>query len=89
MEGFKQESSILKSLIGEKYLGVFFKRTREFRKLDEVDDAEETIKTKKNVFEAWSKMDFMRQPEKIKYGQLIHDFSFQYTIKNNHYPKTI
>ena len=32
----------------------------EFRKPDEVGDADEIIITKKNTFEAWSNMVFMR-----------------------------
>ena len=58
----------MKSLIGEKFLDSFVETTREFRKLDEVDDAEEIIKMKKNAFEAWSMMVFMRGPDKRKYG---------------------
>ena len=48
MERFKQENSIVKSSMGENILGSFFKTTKEFKKLDEVDDAYEIIKMKKN-----------------------------------------
>ena len=53
-----------------------------------MDDADEIINIKKNTFEAWSMMVFMRVPDKRKYGELIHVFSIQYAIKNNKYPKT-
>ena len=44
---------------------------------------------KKTIFEAWSMMVFMRRPDNRKYGELIHDFSIQYAIKNYQYPKTL
>ena len=53
MERFKQQKIIVKSLIGENFLDIFIETTKEFKKLDEVDDAEEIINTKKNAFEAW------------------------------------
>ena len=40
MERFKQDNKIVKSLIGEGKLGGFIETTNEFKKLDEVDDAE-------------------------------------------------
>ena len=42
------------------FLDIFLEKTKEFKKLDEVDDSKEIIKMKKNVFEAWSMMVFMR-----------------------------
>ena len=42
----------MKSLIGEKFLDIFVETTKEFWKLDEVDDVEIIIKMKKNEFEA-------------------------------------
>ena len=38
----------------------FVETTNEFKKIDELDDAEEIIKMKKNAFEAWSIMVFMK-----------------------------
>ena len=49
----------------------------------------ERIKTKKNAFEVWSTMVFMRGSDKRKYQELVHDFSVQYAIKNDQYPKTL
>ena len=31
----------------------------------------------------------MRGPDKIRYGEFIHDLSIKYAIKNNKYPKTL
>ena len=56
----------MKSLIGENFLDGFFETAKEFKKLDEVDDAEEIIKTKKISFESWSTMVFMRESDKRK-----------------------
>ena len=70
-------------------MGSFVKKTKEFKRLYEVDDTEGKIKTKKNAFGAWSAMFFMRIPDKIKYGKLIHDLSIQYAFNNNQYPKTL
>ena len=50
-ERFKQEKSIVKISIRENVLGNFVESTKEFKKLDEVNDTEERIKTKKNEFE--------------------------------------
>ena len=50
MERFKQENSTVKSSIGENFLDIFIETTKEFKKLDEVYDAEEIIKTKKMHF---------------------------------------
>ena len=38
---------------------------------------------KKNEFEAWSTVVFMRGLDKRKYGELIHDLSIKYAIKKN------
>ena len=54
-----------------------------------MDDVEEIIKSKKHIFEAWSTMVFMRISDKRKYGELIHDFSIQYAIRNDGYKKTL
>ena len=64
MEMFKQENSIVKSSIGEKM--DFFKMTKEFKKLHEVEDADEINNIKGNAFEAWSEMVFMRGSDKRK-----------------------
>ena len=42
-ERLKQENSILKSSTGEEFLGNFVKTTKEFKKLDEVNDTDEII----------------------------------------------
>ena len=52
-----------------------------------MDDAEEIIKTKKNKFEKWLKMVFVRGSDKRKYSELIHDLYIQYMIENNQYLK--
>ena len=51
-----------------KNLGGFVETTKEFNKLDEVNDAEGIIKMKKIVFEVWLTMIFMRGSDKRKYG---------------------
>ena len=43
----------------------------------------------KNAFEVWSNMVVMRGPDKIKHGELIHDFYIKYAIKNYQYMKTL
>ena len=68
MERFKELNSIVKSSIGENVVDSSIKTTNEIKKLDEVYDAEEIFKMKKNIFEAWSKMVFMGGSEKRKYG---------------------
>ena len=50
-ERLKQENRILKSSTGEDFLGNFVKTTKEFKKLDEVNDTDEIIEMKKNAFE--------------------------------------
>ena len=67
----------------------FVKTTNNIKKLDEVDDAEKIIQMKKNVFEAWLAMVFMRGSYKRKDWELIHDVSIQYVIKNNQNTKTL
>ena len=67
----------------------FIETTKEFKKLDEVDDAKENFKSKKNAFEAWSTLVFMRVSDKRKYEELINDLSVKYAIKNNKYTKTL
>ena len=52
----------------ENFLDIFFKDTKEFKILDEVDDAEKIIKMKENAFESWSTMGFIRVSDKRKYG---------------------
>ena len=79
----------MKISIGENVLDSFVDTTKEFKKLDEVEDADEINNMKKNAFESWSTMVFMRESYKRKYGELIHDFSIQYAIRNNKYPKTL
>ena len=79
MERFKQQKSIEKFPIEDKN-DSFVKTTKEFKKLDEVCDADERIKTKKNKFESWSTMVFMRGLDKKKYWELVHDFSIQYAV---------
>ena len=70
-------------------MGIFFKITKEFQKLDEVNDAEERIKTKKRAFEIFLTMIFMKGLDKRKYGELIHDFCIQYGIKNYQRPNRL
>ena len=48
MESFTQEKSIKKISIGENVLGCFVNTTKQCNKLDEVEDADEIINTKKN-----------------------------------------
>ena len=67
----------------------FVKTTKEFKRIYEVDDADEITNMKKNTFKAWSTMVSMRGSDKRKYGESIHNFSIQYLIKNNQYPKTL
>ena len=66
-------------------MGYYFRKKKEFKRLDEVDDAEEIIKMKKNAFGAWSTMVFIIVSDKRKYRKLIHDFLIQYAIKNDKY----
>ena len=70
-------------------MDILDKTTKEFKKKYEVNDAEERIIMKKNVFEACLTMAFMRGSEKRKYGDLIHDLSIQYAFKNDQYTKTL
>ena len=60
----------------------FIKKTKEIKKIYEVDDAEKIIKMKISSFEYWPTMVFIRGSDKRKYGELIRDFSIQYVIKN-------
>ena len=62
-ERFEQEKSTMKGSSGENILDSFVKTTKEFKKYDDVNDAQEIPKTKKNVFEEWSKMVFIRGSE--------------------------
>ena len=55
----------MKSSIRQTFFDVFVKTTEEFKKLDEVDDADEIIKMKKDAFEVWSTIVFMRGLLKI------------------------
>ena len=75
--------------MGENVLGSFFKTTKEFKKLDEVNDVEERIKMKKTRFKVWSMIFFMRGSDKRKYVESIHDLSIKYAMKINKYPKTL
>ena len=50
MERFKKDKTIVTISIGE--TNCFVETTKEFKKLDEVNYAEERIKMKKNTFEA-------------------------------------
>ena len=83
----------MKITIGENVLNLFVETTKEFKKLDELYDAGERNNMKKISLKAGSKMVLMRRLDKIKYGELIHDFSIQYAIvtviNNGEYPKTI
>ena len=67
----------------------FVDKTKEFKQLDKVNDAYKIMNMKKNAFETCSTTVFMRRSDKREYGDLIHDFSIQYVIKNNQYPKTL
>ena len=49
---FKQERSIMKSVIGSKQLNSLLETTKVIKKLDELDDAEEINKMKKSAFKA-------------------------------------
>ena len=71
------------------FLGSFIETTKEFKKLDEVDDAEEMIKIKINSFESWPTIVFIRGSDKRKYRELIRDLSIQYVIKNSQYPNAL
>ena len=50
----------MKSSIEENILDSFVDTTRECKKLDEVEDADELINIKIDAFESWSTMVFMR-----------------------------
>ena len=67
----------------------FVETTNEFKKIDELDDAEEIIKMKKNAFEAWSTMVFMRGSDKRNDGKLLHYLSIKYAINIDQYTKTL
>ena len=47
-ERLKQEKSTVKSSIGENFLDSFVKTTKEFKKFDEVNDADKIINMKIN-----------------------------------------
>ena len=79
----------MKTLIGEKVLDIFVKTPKEFKKFGEVDDTEEIKKMERKSFELWTMMLFMIGSDKRKYDKLIHDFSIQYVVKNDQYPKTM
>ena len=51
-----------------------------------MEDTYVIMNMKKNEFEAWSTMFFMRISDKRKYGELIYDFSIKYAINNYKYP---
>ena len=71
----------MKSYIRENVLGIFVKITKEFQKLDEMNDARERIKANKCAFEIFLTIIFMRGLDKRKYRELIHDFYIQYGIQ--------
>ena len=54
--------------IRETFLDSFFETTEEFNKLDEMQDAYEKSNMKKNAFEAWPAMIFIRGSDNRKYG---------------------
>ena len=81
MEKFKQEKSIIKSSIGENIWDSFVKTTKEFKKLDEVEDSDEIISMKKNAFEAWSTMVFMRVSDGVQ--PEMSPFSTHHLIRVN------
>ena len=82
MEKFKQENSIIKSSIEENIWDSFVKTTKEFKKLDEVEDSDEIISMKKNAFEAWSTMVFMRVSDGVQ--PEMSPFSTNHLIRVNY-----
>ena len=47
MESFKQDNSIMKISIGEHFLDIFVKTTKEFKRIYKVNDAQKRIKQRK------------------------------------------
>ena len=68
MERFKQEKIIVESQFGENISESFVETPKKYKKLYEVDDADEIFNMKKNA-------------ENRKHGKLKHYFSVQYAIK--------
>ena len=89
MERFKQEKNIMKSSILENVLDSFLETTKELERLDEVDNVDEIVNMKKTSFDTWPTMFLMRGSDKIKYGELIYDFSIKYVINNNQQRKKL
>ena len=49
-------------------MGSFVKTTKEFKRLDELDEPDEIVNMEKNAFEAWLMVVFMKVSDKQKYG---------------------
>ena len=88
MENSKQENSTVEISIVGIFWHTIVKTTKKSKNIDKEDGADEIIHMKTNAFEARSTLVFTRGPDKRKYGELIHDISIRYAIKNNQYPKT-
>ena len=83
---FKQSCDMLKSHMGSKCLDEFVEHTEEYQSETET---KEQSKLKEQGFRRFMAFLLLRNSDQSKYQSLMNGLISQYSMENDHYPKTI
>jgi hypothetical protein len=79
----KDAFSVLKTMLGDRFLDGFIERTVEYQELT-TDPEKDAMK--KEAYEQWCAFLILRNSDQAKYGEVLHDLAFQYSLDNDQYP---
>jgi hypothetical protein len=79
----KDAFSVLKTMLGDRFLDGFVERTVEYQELT-TDPEKDAMK--KEAYEQWCAFLILRNSDQAKYGEVLRDLASQYSLDNDQYP---
>jgi hypothetical protein len=80
----KDAFSVLKTMLGDRFLDGFVERTVEYQELT-TDPEKDAMK--KEAYEQWCAFLILRNSNQAKYGEVLRDLASQYSLDNDQYPR--
>jgi hypothetical protein len=80
----KDAFSVLKTMLGDRFLDGFVERTVEYQELT-TDPEKDAMK--KEAYERWCAFLILRNSDQAKYGEVLRDLASQYSLDNDQYPR--
>jgi hypothetical protein len=79
----KDAFSVLKTMLGDRFLDGFVEHTVEYQELT-TDPEKDAMK--KEAYEQWCAFLILCNSNQAKYGEVLHDLASQYSLDNDQYP---